>query len=285
MRAVAYHGKRDVRVDTVPDPTIEEPTDAIVRITSTGICGSDLHLYEVLGAFMDEGDILGHEPMGIVEEVGSEVTQIKPGDRVVIPFNISCGHCFMCDQQLYSQCETTQVREQGKGAVAARLHQALRPGAGRPGRVPARARRRSSARSRFPKRPPDERFVYLSDVLPDRVAGGGVRGDTRRRHGRGVRARADRADVVPDRAAPRSVARCSGSTWCLSGWRWPAATASTRSTCASTTTSPGRCGCSPTVAGPDSVIDAVGMEAHGAPLGKLAQQLAGLLPDPVRGAR
>jgi threonine dehydrogenase-like Zn-dependent dehydrogenase len=79
MRAVAYHGKRDVRVDTVPDPTIEEPTDAIVRVTSSGICGSDLHLYEVLGALMDEGDILGHEPMGIVEEVGSDVRQIKPG--------------------------------------------------------------------------------------------------------------------------------------------------------------------------------------------------------------
>ena len=116
MKAVTYHGKRHVRVDTVPDPAIEEPTDAIVRITSTGICGSDLHLYEVLGAFMDEGDILGHEPMGVVEAVGSDVTQIKPGDRVVIPFNISCGRCFMCDQELYSQCETTQVRDQGKGA-------------------------------------------------------------------------------------------------------------------------------------------------------------------------
>jgi threonine dehydrogenase-like Zn-dependent dehydrogenase len=113
MKAVAYHGKRDVRVDTVPDPAIEEPTDAIVRITSTGICGSDLHLYEVLGAFMDEGDILGHEPMGVVEAVGADVTQIRPGDRVVIPFNISCGHCFMCDQELYSQCEATQVRDQG----------------------------------------------------------------------------------------------------------------------------------------------------------------------------
>ena len=70
MKAVTWHGKRDVRVDTVPDPSIQDPTDAIVRITSTGICGSDLHLYEVLGPFMDEGDILGHEPMGIVEEVG-----------------------------------------------------------------------------------------------------------------------------------------------------------------------------------------------------------------------
>ncbi len=97
MRAVAWHGTHDVRVDTVPDPTIEKPTDAIIRVTSSGICGSDLHLYEVLGPYMDEGDILGHEPMGIVEAVGSEVTHIKAGDRVVIPLNISCGHCWMCD--------------------------------------------------------------------------------------------------------------------------------------------------------------------------------------------
>ena len=89
MRAVTWHGNRDVRVDTVPDPEIEQPTDAIISVTSTGICGSDLHLYEVLGPFLDEGDILGHEPMGIVEAVGSEVTHIAPGDRVVIPFNIS----------------------------------------------------------------------------------------------------------------------------------------------------------------------------------------------------
>src|SRR4051794_26503324 len=113
MRAVTWHGKRDVRVDTVPDPAIEQPTDAIVRITSSGICGSDLHLYEVLGPFLEPGDILGHEPMGIVEEVGSEVTHIGPGDRVVIPFNVSCGSCWMCSQGLMSQCETTQVRDQG----------------------------------------------------------------------------------------------------------------------------------------------------------------------------
>src|SRR2546430_10165594 len=115
MKAVPYHGKRDARIDEVPDPTIDEPTDAIVRITSTGICGSDLHLYEVMGAFLEEGDILGHEPMGIVEEVGAEVTEVKPGDRVVVPFNVSCGTCFMCGQGLHSQCETTQVREQGSG--------------------------------------------------------------------------------------------------------------------------------------------------------------------------
>ncbi len=98
MRAVTWHGKRDVQVDTVPDPTIERDTDAIIRVTSSGICGSDLHLYEVLGAFLEEGDILGHEPMGIVEEVGAEVTHIAPGDRVVIPFNISCGSCWLTRQ-------------------------------------------------------------------------------------------------------------------------------------------------------------------------------------------
>ena len=116
MKAVTWHGKRDVRVDEVTDPKIEEPTDAVVRITSTAICGSDLHLYEVLGPFMSEGDVLGHEPMGIVEEVGAEVSHIKPGDRVVVPFNISCGSCFMCTHGLQSQCETTQVHEHDMGA-------------------------------------------------------------------------------------------------------------------------------------------------------------------------
>lgn len=116
MKAVTWHGKRDVRVDEVPDPTIEQPTDAIIRVTSTAICGSDLHLYEVLGPFLGEGDILGHEPMGIVEEVGAEVSHIAPGDRVMIPFNISCGHCWMCDQGLQTQCETTQNRDQEMGA-------------------------------------------------------------------------------------------------------------------------------------------------------------------------
>ncbi|HEY8769225.1 MAG TPA: alcohol dehydrogenase catalytic domain-containing protein [Thermoleophilaceae bacterium] len=117
MKAPTWHGERDVRVDEVPDPKIEKPTDAIVRITTTAICGSDLHLYEVMGPFMGEGDVLGHEPIGIVEEVGSEVTEIAPGDRVVIPFQMSCGHCYMCDQGLQTQCETTQVREQGMGAA------------------------------------------------------------------------------------------------------------------------------------------------------------------------
>src|SRR5690349_7582638 len=116
MKALTWQGKRDVRVEEVPDPRIEAPTVAIVKITSTAICGSDLHLYEVLGPYLKPGDVLGHEPMGIVEEVGSEVTGLKPGDRVVVPFNIACGSCWMCSRQLYAQCETTQVTSEGKGA-------------------------------------------------------------------------------------------------------------------------------------------------------------------------
>src|SRR5687767_12461096 len=117
MKALTWHGKRDVRVEDVPDPSIKEPTDAIIKVTTAAICGSDLHLYEVLGPFMGKGDILGHEPMGIVEEVGPEVRTIAPGDRVVVPFQIACGHCFMCGQGLQTQCETTQVRESGMGAA------------------------------------------------------------------------------------------------------------------------------------------------------------------------
>src|SRR4051794_21714484 len=165
MKAVTWHGKRDVRVDSVPDPTIQEPTDAIVRITSTAICGSDLHLYEVLGMFIDEGDILGHEPMGVVEAVGSEVSGIAPGDRVVIPFNISCGHCYMCDQQLYSQCETTQVREYGKGAALlgyTKLYGQVPGGQAELLRVP----QAQFGPIKVPDGPPDERFLFLSDVLP-----------------------------------------------------------------------------------------------------------------------
>src|SRR5690606_3456903 len=131
MRALVWHGKQNVSVDNVPDPVLRADTDAIVRITSTAICGSDLHLYDPLSPFLEEGDILGHEPMGIVEEVGSAVTQIKPGDRVVMPFTICCGHCFMCDQALYSQCETTQVREFGCGAAPSRPTQLYAQVAGR----------------------------------------------------------------------------------------------------------------------------------------------------------
>lgn len=118
MRAVVWQGPRKVSVEDVPDPRIEEPTDAVIRVTATGLCGSDLHLYEHgASMMMKPGDILGHEALGVVEEVGQAVTRIKRGDTVVVPFNISCGHCFMCDQGLYSQCETTQCMNGRKGAA------------------------------------------------------------------------------------------------------------------------------------------------------------------------
>src|SRR4051795_13628206 len=165
MKAVAWHGRRDVRVDDVPDPAIEQPTDMVVRLTTTAICGSDLHLYEVLGPFMNEGDILGHEPMGIVEEVGSAVTDLKAGDRVVMPFQVACGHCYMCDQGLQTQCETTQVREQGMGAMLfgyTKLYGQKDGGQAEYLRGP----QAQYTHMKVPDGPPDERFVYLSDVLP-----------------------------------------------------------------------------------------------------------------------
>ena len=165
MRAVTWLGRREVAVNDVPDPRIEEPTDAIIKITSTSICGSDLHLYETLGAFMSPGDVLGHEPMGVVLEVGSKVTAIKPGDRVVIPFQIACGHCWMCSRSLYSQCETTQVRDEGSGAALfgySKLYGQVPGGQAQYLRVPQAQFTHISV----PHGPPDDRFAYLSDVLP-----------------------------------------------------------------------------------------------------------------------
>ena len=165
MKAVVWHGKRDVRVETVPDPTYRTPTDAIVRITSSGLCGSDLHLYEVLAPFMTDGDILGHEPMGIVEAVGAEVTDIAVGDRVVIPFNISCGQCFMCDHGLQSQCETTQNVEHGTGASLFGYTKLY-------GQVPGaqaellRVPQAQYGPIKVPDGPSDDRFLFLSDILP-----------------------------------------------------------------------------------------------------------------------
>ncbi|MBV9000994.1 MAG: glutathione-dependent formaldehyde dehydrogenase [Solirubrobacterales bacterium] len=279
MKAVTFHGKRDVRVDSVPDPTIEQPTDAIVRITSSGICGSDLHLYEVLGPFIDEGDILGHEPMGVVEAVGSDVTHIAPGDRVVVPFNISCGRCFMCDQGLHSQCETTQVREQGKGAALfgyTKLYGQVAGGQAELLRVP----QAHFGPIKVPEGPPDERFVYLSDVLPTAwqaveyasvpdggtvaVFGLGPIGQMSSRIAlqRGA-GEVFGIDLVPERL---EMARRHGVHAIDARQNGDIAEALRSLT-------DGR--------GPDSVIDAVGMEAHGAPFGKFAQTLAGMLPDAV----
>jgi threonine dehydrogenase-like Zn-dependent dehydrogenase len=278
MKAVTWHGRRDVRVDNVPDPAIEHPTDAIVRITSSGICGSDLHLYEVMGPFMAEGDVLGHEPMGVVEEVGTEVTHIEPGDRVVIPFNISCGSCFMCDQGLQSQCETTQNRDTGMGASLfgyTKLYGQVPGGQAEFLRVP----QAHYGPIKVPEGPPDDRFVYLSDVLPTAwqaveyadipdggtvlVLGLGPIGEmsTRIAQHRGARVLA--IDLVPDRI---ERARAHGvEVFDLS---------STDDVVGAVRgVTDGR--------GPDSVIDAVGMEAHGSPVAKAAHSMVGLLPDAI----
>jgi threonine dehydrogenase-like Zn-dependent dehydrogenase len=277
MRAVVWHGKRDVRVDTVPDPAIEEPTDAIVRVTSSGICGSDLHLYEVMGPFLDEGDVLGHEPMGVVEAVGSQVEHIAPGDRVVIPFNISCGHCFMCDQGLFSQCETTQVREHGKGAALfgyTKLYGQVPGGQAELLRVP----QAHFGPIKVPAGPPDERFVYLSDVLPTAwqaveyaavPAGGSVAvfglGPIGQMCARIARHRGAELvigiDLVPERLA---MAERHGITT-IDAAQHDDVPQAVRDMTA------GR--------GTDSVIDAVGMEAHGSTVAGLAHTAVGLMPD------
>jgi threonine dehydrogenase-like Zn-dependent dehydrogenase len=278
MKAVTWHGKRDVRVDEVPDPRIEQPTDAIVRITSTAICGSDLHLYEVLGPFLDEGDVLGHEPMGIVEEVGPEVTHIAPGDRVVIPFNIACGHCWMCEHQFFAQCETTQVREQDTGAALfgyTKLYGQVPGGQAEYLRVP----QAQFGPIKVPEGPPDERFLYLSDVLPTSwqaveyanipeggsvtVFGLGPIGQMSSRIAKHRGARVIGVDLVPERL---EMARRHGIEVIDVSSNGGAA-ASVREL------TDGR--------GTDSVIDAVGMEAHGGFTAKAAQTVVGLMPDAV----
>lgn len=107
MKALCWYGTSDVRVETVPDPKILHTRDAIIRITSTAICGSDLHLFDGFMPTMEKGDVLGHEPMGEVVEVGREVGKLRVGDRVVVPFTISCGDCFFCKKQLFSLCDTS----------------------------------------------------------------------------------------------------------------------------------------------------------------------------------
>ncbi|HEX2175436.1 MAG TPA: zinc-dependent alcohol dehydrogenase [Nocardioidaceae bacterium] len=276
MKALTWHGRRDVRLDTVPDPRIEEPTDAIIKVTSTGLCGSDLHLYEVLGPFMTPGDVLGHEPMGIVEEVGSGVTGLSAGDRVVVPFQISCGSCFMCGQGLQTQCETTQVRDQGMGAALfgyTKLYGQVPGGQAEYLRVP----QAHYGPIKVPEGPPDDRFVYLSDVLPtawqaveyaDIPAGGSVTvlglgpiGDMCSRIAAHRGHRVIGVDLVAERLA--RVRPYGVDTIDL---RSPGDLGETIRSLTD-----GR--------GTDAVIDAVGMEAHGAPVAGLAQRMAGLLPD------
>jgi threonine dehydrogenase-like Zn-dependent dehydrogenase len=277
MKAIVWHGQRDVRVDDVADPVLQTPTDAIVRVTSSGLCGSDLHLYEVLAPFMTPGDILGHEPMGIVEEVGAEVTHIKPGDRVVIPFNISCGSCFMCAQGLQSQCETTQVHEHGCGAALfgyTKLYGQVPGGQAEYLRVP----QAHYGPIKVPDGPPDDRFVYLSDVLPTAwqaveyaaippggsvaVLGLGPIGDmcTRVAMHRGA-GQVIGVDLVPERI---ERARANGVV-VIDLNETDAVGDAIRDI------TDGR--------GPDAVIDAVGMEAHGDQVGSLLHKMTALMPD------
>lgn len=278
MRAVTWQAKRKVTVENVPDPIIKEPTDAIIRVTSTNICGSDLHLYEVLGAFMTPGDILGHEAMGVVEEVGRETGDLEVGDRVVIPFNISCGHCFMCGHGLQSQCETTQNRDQGTGAALfgySKLYGEVPGGQAEYLRVP-------QAQYTHIKVPPDgsdERYVYLSDVLPTawqaveyaNVPQGGtlailglgpIGSMTCKVANQRADCRVIGVDMVAERLQ-RARKMCSDVIDMNLDDPVDVVREATQ----------GR--------GADSVIDAVGMEAHGSPIATAAQTAAGFLPSPV----
>jgi threonine dehydrogenase-like Zn-dependent dehydrogenase len=278
MKAVTWHGRRDMRVEEVPDPQIKEPEDVIIKVTSTGLCGSDLHLYETLGPFMTPGDVVGHEPMGVVQEVGAGVRNLKVGDRVVVPFNVSCGTCWMCERGLYSQCETTQNREYGTGASLfgySKLYGQVPGGQAEYLRVPFG----NFLPIKVPEGPADERFLFLSDVLPTAwqaveyaavpdggtllVIGLGPIGDMAARIGlhRGLRVIGvdlvrERLDRVQARGAEvidlNEVDEVADAVRMLTGGR-----------------------------GADGVIDAVGMEAHGSPAASVAQRLVGFMPKAV----
>ncbi|MGV9452012.1 zinc-dependent alcohol dehydrogenase [Streptomyces sp. NPDC003635] len=284
MKAVTWQGKRDVRVENVPDPTIQEPTDAVIRITSTGLCGSDLHLYEVLTPFMTPGDILGHEPMGIVEEVGAGVMDLSVGDRVVVPFQIACGDCWMCLNGLPTQCETTQVTGEGMGAALfgyTRLYGAVPGAQAEYLRVP----QAQFGPIKVPEGPPDDRFLYLSDVLPTAwqavayadvpqggsiaVLGLGPIGDMACRiaMARGAGS-VFGVDLVPERL---SRARERGvETFDLRDFD-----SEKELVAAIRDRTDGR--------GPDAVIDAVGTEAHGSAVARLVQQASSMLPRALSG--
>ncbi|MGV2984630.1 alcohol dehydrogenase catalytic domain-containing protein [Microbacterium sp. AGC85] len=276
MKALTWQGKRKVTVERVEDPAIEQPTDAVIKVTSSAICGSDLHLYELLGPFIDRGDVLGHEPMGTVVEVGSEVAELAVGDRVVIPFNIACGHCFMCRSGLQSQCETTQVREYGSGAALfgyTKLYGQIPGGQAEYLRVPFADYNHIRVGADLP----DDRYLYLSDILPTAwqgveyahlpeggtlaVMGLGPVGQFVSRIGihRGHRVLA--IDPVAER---REMAERHGVlTYDLTDTVVDELRDLTD----------GR--------GPDAVVDAVGLEAHGSAGIGLVQQAVGLLPDAV----
>ena len=278
MRALTWQGKRSVSVETVDDPRIEQPTDAIIQVTSTAICGSDLHLYEVLGPFLHPGDILGHETMGVVVETGSAVDHIAPGDRVVVPFNISCGHCWMCERGNFAQCETTQMTATGKGAALfgyTDLYGSVPGGQAELLRVP----QAHFGPIKVPQGVPDERYLYLSDILPTAwqaykfadvpeggtlaVFGLGPVGLLTARiallEGRrviGIDGVGERLDLATDDGVEvidmHEVDSVVDAVFGLTQGR-----------------------------GADGTVDAVGMEAHGSPFAKAAVGAVGLLPDAI----
>lgn len=281
MKAVTWQGVHDMQVTEVPDPRIEEPTDAIIKITSTGLCGSDLHLYETLAPFMEAGDVVGHEPMGIVEEVGAGVTNLRVGDRVVVPFNVCCGTCWMCQQKLYSQCETTQNPEHGTGASFfgySKLYGQVPGGQAEYLRVPFA----DFMSMKVPHEHADDRFLFLSDVLPTAwqalqyaavpdggtllVLGAGPIGDMAARMGVRAGHRVISVDRVPERLG-RVKAFGAEPLHLDEAEEVGGVGAVVRESTG------GR--------GPDAVIDAVGMEAHGSPASTLVQKFVGLLPDAV----
>ena len=274
MKALTWQANGKVSVEEVPDPQIEEPTDAIIRITSTAICGSDLHLYDVLGPFLDKGDILGHEPMGVVVAVGSAVTTLSVGDRVVVPFVIACGECHMCRKGLTTQCETTQNHHSNTGADLYGYTELY-------GSVPGgqaeflRVRRADANAFKVGTELPDDRYLFLSDILPTAwqgvqyanvpdggtlaVLGLGPVGQFAARIGRRLGHRVLAVDPVVER---RVMAERHGiETFDLTDDIVEQLRDTTE----------GR--------GPNSVLDAVGLEAHGNPGTSFIQAAVGILPD------
>ena len=179
MKALTYHGAKDVRVDECPDPRIEVDDDVVIRVTATAVCGSDLHIYRGKMPAMEKGDILGHEFMGIIDEVGSSVTAVKRGDRVIVPFNIFCGQCFFCSRELYAACETTNVQTgtlKGRGAIVNK--KGIKPGAalfgythlygGVAGGQAERVRipKGNAVPFKVPSNLDDEKVLFLTDILP-----------------------------------------------------------------------------------------------------------------------
>ena len=282
MRALTWQGRENVSVEEVQDPVIKEANDAIIRVTSTAICGSDLHLYSTLGMYLDKGDILGHETMGVVQEVGSDAGDLKLGDRVVIPFNISCGHCWMCDRQLYAQCETNQVREHDTGTALfgfTKLYGQVPGGQADYLRVP----NADFGPVVVPNDRPDEHWLFLSDILPtawqavqfaDVAPGGSIAivglgpvGQFAVRIARhlGIE-RIIGIDLVPERL---DLAEKYGATTIdltdVDDLRDAVLTLTN-----------GR--------GADGVVEAVGMESHGSPIPEFFQKVAVRLPDRVAAA-